>query len=349
MKKKIPVIAMAPGDHAGIGPEIMAKTLAKKQFRFIPVIVTNQKIFESACQRFAPSITGELKKVSLDYESFDDEDTMYIIDIAAGSDIEEGKRTKDSGKLTVDTICAAIKLKKKGKVDAIYVAPSTKESIYMASPDVDSEFALFDREFKTGDTCVSVIKRGPVFTARATAHCALNSVLGQLSIDRIVGVGDDLINTMRKFGQEKKGIIMSGINKYVEGIGFLGDEEERIIAPAVEELKKRHPGISIAGPFPPNTVSLKVIDGEVGGVGYLYHDQGSAIIKSWANREEGKANIEEQSNVIYTHIPCRITSSGHGSALDIAGKGVANEKNTDYALRDLLTMVEYDLEHGIQD
>jgi len=351
-KNRIPVIGMCPGDHAGIGPEILAKTLAKKEERFIPVVVTNRKIFETSCKKHAPKIFDVFNFVYVDenYPCFDQEDTLYLFDVPAGLDIEFGKRSYDSGKLAVDTMCLAIQLRKAGKLDGLYVAPNTKECVNMASPDVDSEFSLFDREFQTKDICVSVIKRGPIFTARATAHCPLRTVIENVTIDQILRVGEDLINTMTKFGDEKRGLVFSGINKWTEEDGFLGDEEEKIIAPAIKILQEKHPDIPISGPHPPAFAALKQIDENGGGgIGYLYHDQGSAIIKAWANREKGRNNIEAMSVVIYTHIPCRLVSSGHGSALDIADKGIADIRNTEYALHDLLTMVKYDIEHGITE
>lgn len=350
MSKKIPVIGMCPGDHAGIGPEIMAKTLAKTQENFIPVVVANRSIFEASCKKHAPFIYEKYRFIYVDenYPVFDQTDALYLVDVAAGPDIHFGERTLDSGKLAVDSMCKAIALRKAGKIDGLYVAPNTKECVNMASPDIDSEFALYDREFDTGDICVSVIKRGPIFTARATAHCALRTVLEQVTVDQMVRVGEDLIATMKKFGAEGKGIVFSGINKWTEEDGFLGDEEEKIIVPAIKIMQERYPDIPISGPYPPQFAALKQIDeNDGGGIGYLYHDQGSAIIKAWANREKGRKNIEEMSVVIYTHIPCRIISSGHGSALDIADKGIADIRNTEYALHDLLTMVQYDLEHGI--
>lgn len=344
-----PVIALVPGDHAGIGPETLAKSLAKRQFQFIPVIVTNREIFQASCRKHAPSLSS-FTPVKEDYPAFTDENALYLIDVPAGPDIHFGQRTADSGRLAVDAMCAAIRLRKAGKVDGIFVGPNTKETVNMAAPDVDSEFTLYDREFQTGDVCVSVIKRGPVFTARATAHCPLRTVANQLSVDQVIRVGEDLIMTMRKFGLEQKGVVFSGLNKYTDEDGFLGDEEARIIIPAMNTLRQRHPNIPISGPYPPQTAALKQIDeNDGGGLAYLYHDQGSAIFKAWANREKRLPNIQDQAVVIYTHIPCRLISPGHGSALDIADQGVASELNTDYALRDLLTMVRYDMLHGISD
>ena len=114
----------------------------------------------------------------------------------------------------------------------------------------------------------------------------------------------------------------AGLNPHAGDEGMYGDEEERILAPAIRQLQQE--GLPISGPYPADTVFVRAMKGDFRGIVFLYHDQGNIAMKS-AMFGEGV--------VIYGPAPCPVVTVGHGSALDIAGKNIADPANTIECIR----------------
>jgi 4-hydroxythreonine-4-phosphate dehydrogenase len=328
-----PIVGLIFGDSAGIGPEITVKMLIKKRNDFIPLIIANKSIYEKAVKRFAPSLNGTFKL----YKSEDtlQEKTIYLYDMPAGPDIVEGKISYDSGKLLVESIQKAVELYKNKVIAGILMPPLTKEAMHLYDPSIESEFMLYDREFGTKG-CRSVVKKENILRVSVTGHMAFRDIAGKITVGGVVGSAETLLNAMKNFGFDKP-IAVAALNPHAGEDGLFGDEEARVLAPAIEEIRRRHPNTKVIGPSPADTVFLKAIHGEVGGVVFLYHDQGNIAMKTWSFGE---------GVVIFVNVACPITSVGHGSALDIAGKGIADERNLEIALDDLTALINHKCSKG---
>lgn len=321
MNQKKPVIGIVLGDHAGIGPEIVAKAIKKGIDGYIPVIIGNYEIFRSILIQYALDIS--LTIVNEELAEGDISGTLTgsgnrgisIFDVPSDRKIQYGSISDASGKLQYLSILKGIRLAQQGKVDGLALAPLTKHSLHAAGLPYQSEFDIFSNEFQHMGI-KGVVKAGSIFRCSVVGHVAFSQIINNLTMPAVVDTGLQLIEVMGRFGQSDRGIAVAALNPHAGEGGLLGDEEERILQPAIEQLRKT--GVKVQGPCPADTVFLKAKSGEVGGLVYLYHDQGNIAMKSACFSE---------AVVIYTRTTFPMASVGHGSALDISGKGVADPAN----------------------
>ena len=328
INRKEPSIGLILGDHAGIGPEIIAKSLVEGPQNYTPVIIGNHEMAADTLNRYMPDVEIIPFPLSGETEpSIEGKRRVYIFDVPSGKDIQVGKVTTDSGKLIYDSLCAGVKLYKDGLVDGLVMAPITKQALHMAGLHYGSEFEVFAEQFQRTHV-KSVVKAEQVFRSTVVGHCAFAEITKRLTTEGIIVTGTQLLEVMDNFGQKDKGIAVAALNPHAGEDGLFGDEEARVIKPAIDELQKT--GVKVIGPCPADTVFLKAMKGEVGGVVFLYHDQGNIAMKS---------SFFGASVLIYTDLPCPIVSVGHGSALDIAGKGIADPDNITACICTLLEML----------
>lgn len=304
------IIGIALGDQAGISSEIVAKALLKGHEEFTPVIFGNYDLFckNSSCPIDVQCLDTFTRETLSNH--------IYFIDISAGDNIETGKITADSGKLIYDSLKTAIEFQKNNLIDAIIMAPITKQALHDAGLKYTSEFEMFQDMYQTSG-CRAVIRCENIFRATVIGHCAFREIADNLTTEKIVQTAEALYSVISTFKPEKKcTLAIAALNPHAGENGLFGDEEARIISPAIDTLNER--GISSSGPWPADTVFLRSVDGRDDGVVFLYHDQGNIAMKS---------KFFGDGVLIYTNIPAIICSVGHGSALDIAGKGIANEQN----------------------
>jgi 4-hydroxythreonine-4-phosphate dehydrogenase len=311
----IPVLGIILGDHAGSSPEMVVKTVLQNDGSYIPVLIGNRKRFEIS--RGIVENGEKLNIVSLNGRpEYIDPDTVFFSDVEAGEDIQFSKVSKDSGKLIFESIKNAITLEKEGLVDGLSMAPITKQSLHAAGYDFSSEFEIFDRLYETKG-CKAVIKCGDIFRSTVVGHCAFIDIAKKLSSEGIIETAEGLIRVMSKFlPPDNCKIAVAALNPHASENGLYGNEESLIIIPAIERLKEK--GHRVMGPSPADTVFLKALNKEVGGVVFLYHDQGNIAMKSV---------FFGDGVLIYTRIPANIVSVGHGPAFGKAGKGTADPKN----------------------
>ena len=292
-----PRIGLIVGDHAGIGPEIVHMTLAHCEGAYTPLVIGNQRLYER-------STVGYVQPSN-----------VAFINVPAGPDIRPGAVTADSGRLIVDSLERAADLYRQGAVDMLILSPITKKALHAAGSPHDSEFTLFASLFNV-PVVQSVIKCNDIYRATVVGHVPFAKILEHLSAEAIVQTGRNLLAVMRRFHSPNLRMAVAALNPHAGEDGLFGDEEARVISPAIELLRKE--GIDVIGPCPADTVFLKARGGEVGGIVYLYHDQGNIAMKS-AFFGEGV--------LLYTSVPLPIASVGHGSALDIAGQNRADAGN----------------------
>jgi len=147
-------------------------------------------------------------------------------------------------------------------------------------------------------------------------------IVSRLTPGRIVTAAGQLVAMMRRLGMAQPRVAVAALNPHGGEGGLFGDEERTIITPAIEALAER--GIVVRGPVPADTVFVRAMRGEFDGVIFLYHDQGNIAMKAVAFGE---------GVVIYAGLPYVVVTPGHGSALDIAAKGIANPGNMIEAIK----------------
>jgi 4-hydroxythreonine-4-phosphate dehydrogenase len=232
-----------------------------------------------------------------------------------------GQLSANSGECAYQCIIKAIDLAMEGAVDAVVTAPINKESLQLAGHIYPGHTEILAERTETEET-VMMLAAGSMRVLHVTTHIPLSQVSGAISTDRIVRVlelGDD---ALKKMGIKKPLFAVAGLNPHAGEGSIFGDEEELIIAPAVELAIDR--GIRVEGPIPPDVVFLKMHRGKYDAIIAMYHDQGHIPLKLLA--------FESGVNVSLG-LPIIRTSVDHGTAFDIAGKGLADPGSLVEALR----------------
>jgi 4-hydroxythreonine-4-phosphate dehydrogenase len=269
-----PRIALTVGDPAGIGPEIAAKAAADPSVR-------------AACEPIVYGPEGDRR-------------------------FAPGVLSAEAGRAAYDTLVRAVRDAQAGKVHAVATAPVNKLAFAQAGLPWKGHTDLLAH--LTGASQVAMMFwSAPLKVVLATVHVPLAEVPRALTREVLDGVITLTARELPVFGLAAPRLAMAGLNPHAGESGVLGDEEQRVIGPAVEAARGR--GINIAGPFPGDTVFVRAARGEFDCVIACYHDQGLIPVKL--------AAFGRAVNVTLG-LPIVRTSVDHGTAFDIAGQGKAD-------------------------
>lgn len=200
-----------------------------------------------------------------------------------------------------------------GELHAVVTGPIHKARMYSIGFAFPGQTEFFASRCRV-DNYAMLLTGGGLTVALVTAHIALHEVPKSLNTAEIVRVGLLLVSFLRhRLGREAR-IAVAGLNPHAGESGELGREEIEIIGPAVAELQNRAPDAAVAGPFPPDTIFHQALEGEWDGVLCMYHDQGLIPLKLHAFHKGVNVTLG---------LPFPRTSPDHGTAFDIAGRGLA--------------------------
>lgn len=325
-----PVIGVTMGDPAGIGPEVVVKALAEPAIRraakFI-VFGMDEQLRYAADQAEIEPFWGrhQHEKISRDYPFkvvVADYDDYSVPPWIKGPSAVAGEA---SLRFCTDAIDAA----KRKIIDAIVTAPISKTSWKLAGSHFPGHTEMLAKLTKAKRKAMMFVA-GPLKMALATIHEALFEIRHKFTIG-CVFEPIDLLNTALKeyFDIENPKIAVAALNPHAGENGRFGDEEQRIIAPAI--LLATEQGIDCEGPFPADTLFLRAAHGEFDGVVAMYHDQGLIPIKllAW-----------DKAVNITIGIPIIRTSPAHGTAFDIAGKNLASHAGFKAAITTAIQMAK---------
>jgi 4-hydroxythreonine-4-phosphate dehydrogenase len=307
-----PVIAITIGDFNGIGPEIALKAASHASIRRVctPLLVGPFNIFDHVREK--QKIKTKLLKVVFPWK---ESTAIPVHDVGDGlwADIRYGEVSKGAGKSAGVAIEKAVELCAVGRASAIVTAPVSKESMQLAGynfPGQTEMIALLSRSTKVAMMLVSSKMR----IGLVTIHTPLRTVAEGLSKEKIVDKATIIASALEKnFRISKPKIAVLGLNPHAGEHGILGSEENDVVIPAVEELKKA--GIRVEGPFSADAFFGKGSFKSYDAILAMYHDQGLIPVKM--SSFGTTVNFSAGLNVIRT-------SPGHGTAFDIAGKGIAD-------------------------
>jgi 4-hydroxythreonine-4-phosphate dehydrogenase len=281
-----PVIAITVGDPAGIGPEIAMQAAADA--RVLDVCT--------------PILYGPH-------------------DAAALAAFPTGELSADAGRAAYEAVARAVEDARLGRVDAIATAPINKEAWALAGIPWRGHTDLLAALTHTPRGAMMFYAE-ELRVVLATVHVPLKQVPSLLTRELVDDIIDLTAREMPRFGYQRPRLAFAGLNPHAGEHGIIGDEDERVLRPAVEAAKRR--GIDISGPWPGDTVFARAARGEFDVVIACYHDQGLIPVKLLAF---GKA-----VNVTLG-LPIVRTSVDHGTAFDIAGKGIADPSSLVEAVR----------------
>ncbi|MBU4310490.1 4-hydroxythreonine-4-phosphate dehydrogenase PdxA [bacterium] len=314
---KKPIIGITMGDAAGIGPEIIVKALSKKEVYRIssPLVIGDGKVMSSELiVRSSELKINSISRIGEAKFKFGTIDLVDLKNIKMGR-LKIGTVNKMAAKAAVGYIKKAVSLARKGEINAIVTAPINKEGLKKAGFEFPGHTELLAHLTKTKNYAMMLVG-GPLRVVLVTTHLPLSKVSSSLSKEKIYQTIRLTWDNMKYFGTKKPRIGVAGLNPHAGEEGLFGKEEKEFIIPAVEEAKKK--GIRVEGPISPDTVFYRALQGEFDCVICMYHDQGLIPLKMLA--------FDKGVNITLG-LPIIRTSVDHGTAYEIAGKGVANPQS----------------------
>lgn len=301
-------IAITTGDINGIGAEVTIKALNQLDLPEDKVVIITNK-----------QHLGLYPKLNKNYE---------IIDIDYDGDVEFGKLTQASGEFSFKSLQKACEIRPK----AIVTAPVSKEALHLAGHKFNGQTEVLQHYLsRDGQKAEMLFVSNGFNVLLLTRHCALKDI--NITTEMIIEKVARLSSFWTKFyNQPNPKFALCSLNPHAGEGGILGDEEEKIIIPAVESLRNR--GIDITNPLPSDTLFIEAgqnyLKGEKAPYDCyiaMYHDQGLIPIKTVAS--EKTVNMTIGLDIIRTS-PC------HGTAFDIAGKDIANPQSMVEAIKTVL-------------
>jgi len=325
-----PVIGITMGDPAGIGPEVVVKALAdpaiRRSAKFI-VFGMDEQLRYAADKAEIEPFWGrhQHEKISRDYPH-----KVMVADYDEFSlPLWIREPTRVAGEASLKFCTDAIDAAKREIIDAVVTAPINKTSWKLAGAPWPGHTEMLAKLCKSPRK-VMMFVAGPLKLALATIHEALFEVRHKFTIGRVFEP-IDLLNIALKeyFDIETPKIGVAALNPHAGENGQFGDEEQRIISPAI--LMAQEQGIDCIGPIPADTLFLRAVHGEFDGVVAMYHDQGMIPVKLLA--------FDKAVNITIG-IPIIRTSPAHGTAFDIAGKNIADPSSMMAAITTAIKMVQ---------
>lgn len=327
MAPLLPRIGVTMGDAAGIGPEIIIKSLSDPKILDIcnPVVIGDYRILSETGREF--SLGQDIVRIN----SPDDngyENAIKVLSLSRLENIRRGVLSEEAGRASGQYIEKGVELALGGSVDALVTSPISKESFNMGGYHYPGHTEFLAN--LTGTTDYAMMLMGESLrVVLLTTHCPLMEVTRNLNIEdtlRIVRLTDRSLGEY--FGIEKPRLALVSLNPHAGEGGLFGIEERNILIPAAQAA--RDEGMDIAGPLPSDTLFHKAVKGDYDAVICPYHDQGLIPLKL--------LHFDDGVNVTLG-LPIIRTSPDHGTAFDIAGRGIANPESMKAAVRTAVDMV----------
>ena len=318
-----PLVGVTMGDPAGIGPEIVAKALAEPDvhgvsralvvgdLRTIAKIVSDlalpvgaESVAEPRAGRYA---CGTVDVIDL-----------ANVDVAA---LRMGVIQPEAGRAAGQAIERAIRLAQTGEIDAIATAPLNKEALWAAGYPYPGHTEML-AELTGSRESLTMFVIGALRIFFLTRHLSLRDAIDQVTRTRVAATLAVMAQVLAGLGIDAPRIVVAGLNPHAGEAGKMGREEIEEIAPGVEDARRT--GLDVSGPVPADSVFHLAADGRFDAVLSLYHDQGHIA---------AKMTDFYKTVSVTTGLPFVRTSVDHGTAFDIAGKGVASAVSMVEAIR----------------
>jgi 4-phospho-D-threonate 3-dehydrogenase / 4-phospho-D-erythronate 3-dehydrogenase len=324
---KIPYIAMTTGDPGGIGPEITLKAARSLKQRVDKGELRLVIIGSAATQRATAQALGFEAPVVLTSASVlpSEWPGISFIDVDEGGEAAvPSQYSAASGRVAYEAIATSVKLALAHHVDAICTGPISKEALNLAGHHYGGHTELLADLTGARDS-VMLLVHDNMRVSHVTTHTALRDVPGKVVPHRIRRVVELTDGALRALGLERRRIAIAALNPHAGEGGLFGHEDIEVTGPTVESLRAE--GYDVEGPIPGDTVFVKLRAGQYDAVVAMYHDQGHIPVKLLGfsvDVKTGTWNALSGVNVTLG-LPIIRTSVDHGTAFDIAGRGIASE------------------------
>lgn len=318
-----PLIAIPMGDAAGIGPEITVKTIASEEaFKYARMIVVgNKRVLETACE--FSDINLKINPISSIGDFNDQPGVMNLIERGDidFSTFRQGEIQGQCGKAAYDCIEEVVRMAMSGDVDAVATTPINKESLKAGHVNFIGHTEIFGQLTDTPDP-LTMFQVRDLRVFFLTRHMSLVNAIQNLTPEKVCDYAIRCTRALEKLGLKEPRMTIAAINPHGGEHGLFGTEDDDILLPGIEMAKAR--GISITGPKPADSVFHFALQGKYDAVLSPYHDQGHIATKM----------VDFHRTISITNgMPILRTSVDHGTANDIAGKGIADPVSMIEAVR----------------
>lgn len=321
--RRLPRIAITMGDPAGIGPEVVLKALGENEIRTIcaPVVVGDAQLLAHTARTLDLHCGYDIVRKG---ETLPDQFTdpiIYHLDNVAGH-IETGIESGAAGKAAASYIESAVELCASGYADAITTAPINKRSLFLGGFSFPGHTEFLAHLTGTEEYAMAFVASNLRIVLLST-HVPLSEAIRLVERDRIVRAVCLTHRELKRWGIERPRIAVAALNPHGGEGGLFGVEEASEIIPAVEDCRGKD-DMNVQGPFSADTIFLRASRGEFDAVVSCYHDQAMIPVKC--------LSFGEAVNVTLG-LPFIRTSVDHGTAFDIAGKGLAEHSSMMAAIK----------------
>ncbi|ACU02747.1 4-hydroxythreonine-4-phosphate dehydrogenase PdxA [Pedobacter heparinus] len=336
---KKPILGITMGDPASIGPEVAVKALANAGIYEIckPLLVGDAEICKDAIRfcglDLVVNAVKDVKDAKFEFGSIDVYDLEY-----ASADIVTGQNSVAAGAAAFNTVVKVIDLAMKGLVDATVTGPINKESIHLAGHKFSGHTEIYAHYTDTKKYGMLLVE-DDLRVIHVSTHVSLRQACDLVKKQRILDTIELIVSACRQLGISNPKIGVAGLNPHASDGGLFGEEEQLEIIPAIEEARRR--GYTVEGPVPADTLFPKAIGGVYDGIVAMYHDQGHIPFKVVGfNWDKSARQMKSVRGVNITlGLPIIRTSVDHGTAMEIAGRGIASADAMNLAIEYAVNMV----------
>lgn len=313
MSENLPIVGITIGDVAGIGPEVVVKALKRADIYELcrPLVIGDARIF--ADPKFAAQCAVQTVTTVQDAEFAPGVVTLLDVPVVNPDAIQMGALNALAGDAAVQFVLKATALALSGEIDAIATAPLNKEAMQSAGHHYIGHTEILIDVTKTPE-CTTMLATTGLRVTHVTRHVPFKTIAEKITTESVLRTIVITYEGMLDLGYEHPRLAVAGLNPHNGEGGILGMEEIDAIAPAVKAAQAQ--GIGAYGPVPADSVFFQAIRGDYDVVVCMYHDQGHIAVKTHGF---------EHSITITLGLPIVRTSADHGTAFDIAGRGIAHE------------------------
>ncbi|MDE9621684.1 PdxA family dehydrogenase [Citrobacter portucalensis] len=323
MKNK-PVLGIFLGEAAGIGPELVAKVIADgTAYQYCkPIIIGDARVL---------ALGQKIAGVSFPWETITDPSqanwdngAVPLIDLKNydPTDLVMGTIDTVSGHATGESLIICMELLKSAKIDGFVFAPLNKEAFKKGGWHIEDEHYLFAEQLGCLDRPRGLLNvLDDLWVFRVTGHVPFRDIVKYITPENVGRSVQLCYDTLRMAGYDNPRIAVAALNPHAGDGGTCGTEEIDVLIPVIEEYRAK--GMDIYGPVPGDTLFIHAFNHEYDAVVTLFHDQGQIATK---------LHSFDVGVTVAGGLPYAITTPEHGTAFDIAGKGIAKTLATERAI-----------------
>ncbi len=329
MAGKLPIVGITLGDVAGIGPEVVVKALHHSEVhkRCQPLVIGDSRVFRDP--KFA-ALAERVRPIDHVGAAAFDPEWITALDLhnLDPATVTMGEVSAVAGRAAVEYVLEAAQLAQAGEIDAIATAPLNKEAMRLAGYDYIGHTEILADVTHT-EHCTTMLATEGLRVTHVTRHLPFREIAARITRANVLETILVTVEGMQDLGYAEPRVAVAALNPHNGENGLLGREEIDEIAPTIETARAR--GIDAHGPLPADSVFFQAIRGDYDVVVCMYHDQGHIAVKTHGF---------EHSITITLGLPIVRTSADHGTAFDIAGRGIAHETSMLAAILETATLAE---------